>query len=85
MGEALDLFGIMMAIFIPISMLVFVCQYWDYKKKTRAELGRLQQQVDRQSTDELEQQLRELKERVAVLESIVTDRSYELERKIGNL
>lgn len=41
--------------------------------------------MDRQSTEDLEKQVRELKERVVVLESIVTDRSYDLERKIGNL
>lgn len=85
MGEALELFGIMMAIFVPISMLVFVNRYWDYKKKTSAELGKLQQQMDSQSTEALEKQVRDLKERVVVLESIVTDRSYDLERKIGSL
>jgi hypothetical protein len=31
------------------------------------------------------QEVAELKERIVVLESIVTDRSYDLERKIGNL
>jgi hypothetical protein len=31
------------------------------------------------------QEVAGLKERIVVLESIVTDRSYDLERKIGNL
>jgi len=85
MSGALELFGIMMAIFLPISMLVFVNQYWDYKNKTSSRLGKLQQQIEQQSTEELKQELAALKERVVVLESIVTDRRHDLEQKIGEL
>jgi len=85
MSGALELFGIMMAIFLPISMLVFVNQYWDYKNKTSSRLGKLQQQIEQQSTEELKQELAALKERIVVLESIVTDRRHDLEQKIGEL
>ena len=85
MSQALNLFGIMMAIFVPICMLVCITGYWDHKKKTNSQLGKLQKQLDGQSTEDLEKELHTLKERIAVLERIVTDRNYDLERKIGNL
>ena len=45
----------------------------------------MQKELDANSKVDLEKEVVELRERVVVLESIVTDRSYELERKIGNL
>ena len=41
--------------------------------------------MDQNSTADLEKEIAELKERIVVLESIVTDRNYDLDRKISNL
>ncbi|CAI3803451.1 hypothetical protein [Rheinheimera sp. MM224] len=38
-----------------------------------------------QSSDEIKQQLDQLKERVATLEAIVTDKSYQLKHEINKL
>ena len=85
MEEGIELFGIMMAIFLPIIMLVAVSSYFDSKKKAMASLDKLRKEIDAQSTEELEAEVETLRERIAVLETIVTDRGFELERKISNL
>ena len=48
-------------------------------------MGALKNEVQNNSTVELEKEIGALKERIAVLESIVTDRSFNLERKISSL
>lgn len=85
MQAALQIFGIMMAIFLPISLIVFITEYFKYKRSTNAELGKLKKEMQDNSNGSLETEVAQLKERIIVLESIVTDRGYELERKIGNL
>ena len=85
MNAVLQLFGIMMAVMLPISLIVFITEYFKYKKSTNAQLGELKKEVNRNSRKDVEKEIAELKERIIVLESIVTDRSYNLERKIGNL
>lgn len=85
MSDALELFAIMMAIFVPISMMVFINQYFSYKRSTNAKMIKLQKEMEANSTGELEKEIAELKERIIVLESIVTDRGFEVDRKIGSL
>ena len=85
MQAALQVFGIMMAVMLPVSLIVFITEYFKYKKSTNAQLGDMQKELEKNSTRELKQEIADLKERIVVLESIVTDRSYNLERKIGNL
>ena len=85
MSAALQVFAIMMAVFLPISMIVFISEYFKYKRATNDKLGKLKQELESKSTEEMEEEIASLKERVIVLESIVTDRSYEIERKISNL
>lgn len=85
MGEALEIFAILMAVVVPFCLPFFVSRYLDYKKTTNAELGKLRDQIEANSTSDLVKELEAAKERIAVLESIVTDRGYELERKISNL
>ncbi len=85
MGEALELFGVMMAIMLPVSLIVFITEYFKYKKNTQAQLGKLRKEVDLNSTKELQDEVIQLKERVVVLERIVTDNSFEVERKIQSL
>jgi hypothetical protein len=85
MGEALELFGVMMAIMLPVSLIVFITEYFKYKKNTQAQLGKLRKEMDLNSTKELQDEVIQLKERVVVLERIVTDNSFEVERKIQSL
>ncbi len=85
MGEALELFGVMMAIMLSVSLIVFITEYFKYKKNTQAQLGKLRKEVDLNSTKELQDEVIQLKERVVVLERIVTDNSFEVERKIQSL
>lgn len=85
MYNVLQLFGVMMAIFVPICMLVFITEYFKYKRNTNTQLEELQKDLEQNSTSELEAEISELKERIIVLETIVTDRGFELERKISNL
>ncbi len=85
MTAAIQIFSIMMAVMLPVSLIVFITEYFKYKRNTNAQLGDLKKELNQNSTVELKKEIAELKERIIVLESIVTDRSYDLERKIGSL
>ncbi len=84
MQAALQIFFIMMAVMAPVILVVFISEYFKNKRTTNAQLGELKKELHENSTDDLEKQIAELKERIVVLESIVTDRSYDLERKVGS-
>ncbi len=75
----------MLSIIGPGVLIVFIIQYFKYKKSTNAHLGKLERELAKNSTAELEKNLALLQERVIVLEQIVTDRNYELDRKINSL
>lgn len=85
MYAVLELFGIMMAVMLPVSLIVFITEYFKYKKNTESKLGTLRKEMDLNSTKELQEEVLRLKERIVVLERIVTDNSYEVERKIQSL
>ena len=85
MGASLQLFGVMMAVMAPIILIVFISEYFKYKKATSEKLARLNKEVHENSTKELEQEVETLRERIQVLEEIVTDRRFDLDRKISGL
>jgi len=85
MDAGLELFSVMMAIMLPVSLIVFITEYFKYKRSTDRKFGDLRRELNDNSTDALETEIRQLKERIVVLESIVTDRGYELDKKISNL
>ena len=85
MSDFLDLFGVMMAVMLPVSLIVFITEYFKYKKSTESQLGTLRKEIDLNSTKELQDEVVRLKEKIEVLERIVTDSSYEVERKIQSL
>jgi hypothetical protein len=85
MSDFLDLFGVMMAVMLPVSLIVFITEYFKYKKSTEAQLGTLRKEIDLNSTKELQDEVVRLKEKIEVLERIVTDSSYEVERKTQSL
>lgn len=85
MYAVLELFGVMMAVMLPVSLIVFITEYFKYKKSTNSQLGTLRKEMDLNSTKEIQDEVVRLRERVEVLERIVTDNSYEVERKIQSL
>ena len=85
MESVLKLFGVMMSITLPVLLIIFTAEYFKYKKSTVAQLGRLRKEMDLNSTKELQDEVIKLRERVEVLERIVTDNSYEVDRKIQSL
>lgn len=85
MNAVLQLFGVMMAVMLPVSLIVFITEYFKYKKSTNAQLGTLRKEMDLNSTEELQDEVAKMKERIEVLERIVTDNSYEVDRKIKGL
>ena len=85
MSDFLDLFGVMMAVMLPVSLIVFITEYFKYKKSTESQLGTLRKEIDLNLTKELQDEVVRLQERIEVLERIVTDSSYEVERKTQSL
>ena len=85
MSDFLDLFGVMMTVMLPVSLIVFITEYFKYKKSTESQLGTLRKEMDLNSTKELQDEVVRLKEKIEVLERIVTDSSYEVERKTQSL
>jgi len=85
MSAVLQLFGVMLAVVFPFILIVFIIEYFKHKKNTSEKFWVLKQELNKNSNEDLEKEITALGERVIVLESIVTDRSYNLERKIGNL
>lgn len=81
--KALEVLMIMLAVSSPVWIIVLVVHYFKY----RSEVAR--HAADSKHTAEvnqdLERQLAELRERVQVLEAIVTDSRYDLSRKIAGL
>jgi hypothetical protein len=75
----------MMAVMLPVSLIVFITEYFKYKKSTESQLGTLRKEIDLNSTKELQDEVVRLKEKIEVLERIVTDSSYEVERKTQSL
>ena len=85
MYEVLEVFGKLMAVMLPVSLIVFITEYFKYKRSTASQLDTLLKEMDLNSTKELQDEVVRLKERIEVLERIVTDSYYEVERKIQSL
>ena len=41
MSDFLDLSGVMVAVMLPVSLIVFITEYFKYKKSTWSQLGTL--------------------------------------------
>lgn len=85
MYDVLEVFGKLMAVMLPVSLIVFITEYFKYKRSTASQLDTLRKEMDLNSTKELQDEVGLLRERIVVLERIVTDSSYEVERKIQSL
>lgn len=70
-----------MDIFIFIVLLVLITQFFDYRKsmaKLNAKLGEVNE-------GQLQKELDNVKQRLVVLERIVTDKNYELNEEFGKI
>lgn len=85
MYDVLEVFGKLMAVMLPVSLIVFITEYFKYKRSTASQLDTLRKEMDLNSTKELQDEVVLLRERVQVLERIVTDSSFDVERKIQSL
>jgi len=85
MYDVLETFGKLMAVMLPVSLIVFITEYFKYKRSTASQLDTLRKEIDLNSTKELQDEVVTLRERIVVLERIVTDSSYEVDRKIQSL
>jgi hypothetical protein len=57
----MQLFGIMMAVMLSVSLIVFITEYFKLKKNISAQLGDLQKELEKHSTKELMQEVAALK------------------------
>ncbi|WP_153913415.1 hypothetical protein [Shewanella sp. TC10] len=69
----------------PILIAIFISKYFKYKSEVNAQLQELQNELGSKANHELQNEVKDLKERLASVETIVTDSGYELNQKIANL
>lgn len=85
MSEAFDVMMLMLAVSSPFLIIMFVVMF----VKHRFKLANLQAQnlnrSDKEEIAALRDQVNVLKERVSVLEAIVTDSGYQLQEKFRKL
>ena len=85
MLQLTNLFLVMMSVMSPVIVIVFITQYFKYKKQTSAKIEEMRQKLNENPNKELEKEVAVLEDRIQVLERIVTDSRYDLDRKIANL
>jgi hypothetical protein len=82
MNDAIGLSLILLACITPILAIIIVKQAMDYRTRKMEIETRLRHEYDQNAFKDVEQEVTRLRERVAVLEAIVTDKGYELTEKI---
>lgn len=85
MREFWEVFSVMIAVSSPVLIIVFVVQYFRYRSVAARRVSETAQRRADEDSAELKRQIETLKQRIEVLETIVTDRKYELGAKIANL
>lgn len=78
MSEAFELFLVIAAVSSPAFIIIFIKYYFRYKSELSARMTGLKHQMDSHATEKLTEEVRQLKERLEVLETIVTDNRFEL-------
>lgn len=84
MRDFLTIFPIILAVSSPVLIIVFVVHYFRYRSQVAQQLGERASEMAA-SNRELEREVAKLRERVEVLEAIVTDSRHDLGRRISNL
>ena len=70
-----------MDVFLFIIAIVLIGNFFSYKK----EMAKLGTKVDHAEENALKNELSNIKQRLIVLEKIVTDKNYDLNEEISNL
>ncbi len=70
-----------MDVFIFIVAIVFIANYFSYKK----EMAKLGTKVDHVEDNATQKELENIKQRLIVLERIVTDKQYDLNSQLSDL
>ena len=70
-----------MDVFIFIVAIVFIANYFSYKK----EMAKLGTKVDHVEDNAMKNELDNVKQRLIVLERIVTDKNYDLNDELSSL
>lgn len=70
-----------MDVFIFIVAIVFIANYFSYKK----EMAKLGNKVEHVEDSVMQKELDNIKQRLIVLERIVTDKDYELNKEFSKL
>jgi hypothetical protein len=82
----MNLFQVVLAVSAPFLIGIFVVHYFRYRSEVAHRSNdTAAHELAERNNEELRQQLAALRERVEVLEAIVTDKKYDLSRKIANL
>jgi cell division protein FtsB len=84
MVKALEVFLIMVAVGSPFLIAIFMVNYFKYRSEVARRQSGDRERFEREN-DELKRHVANLRERVEVLEAIVTDKRYDLGVKIANL
>lgn len=70
-----------MNVFLFVIAIVLITNYFSYKK----EMAKLGTKVDRVEDNAVKNELDTIKQRLIILERIVTDKNYDLNEEISNL
>jgi cell division protein FtsB len=84
MGAFLEIFPIILAVSSPVLIIVFVVHYFRYRSEVAQRIRTTARDAEAEN-EELRRQIKGLRERVEVLEAIVTDKKYDLGSRIANL
>ena len=85
MQGILELAGVFLAMASPFLVWVFLAEWFRYKREMRQQLSEINKEMAELDVKTLKQELELQKERIAVLEAIVTEEKFELNQKIGAL
>jgi hypothetical protein len=80
-----DLLLVILTLSSPILIGIFISKYFTYKSELNSQLNQLRKEIDGKNTAELQREVELLKERSEVLERIVSDEKYDLDKKISKL
>ena len=72
---------LMMEVFIFIVLIVLITQFFDYRKS----MAKLNVKLGEVNDSQVQKELENVKQRLIVLERIVTDKNYDLNEEFGKI
>jgi predicted Holliday junction resolvase-like endonuclease len=70
-----------MEVFVFIVLIVLITQFFDYRKS----MAKLNAKVSEVNDGQMQKELENVKQRLIVLERIVTDKNYDLNEEFGKI